>query len=123
MEDFIRSASLGPPKRAASASGLRPRLEGGAAEGSLAVVVEFSTLHFNTLIVLRQFVDVFYEFLSWSSRKIACCVELSTMTSNVLSFLLEASIFLACKARCHKYKAVRPDEAAKMLGQNRNRSR
>jgi hypothetical protein len=78
---------------------------------------------FNTLIVLRQFVDVFYEFLSWSSRKIACCVELSTMTSNVLSFLLEASIFLACKARCHKYKAVRPDEAAKMLGQNRNRSR
>lgn len=48
MEDFIKSASLGPPKREASASGFKPRLVGGAAEGSLAVVEEFSTPHFRS---------------------------------------------------------------------------
>ena len=48
MDSFIRSASLGPPKREERASGLRPRSEGGAALGSLAVVLEFSTLHFRS---------------------------------------------------------------------------
>ena len=45
MESFMRSASLGPPKREARASGFSPRLVGGAASGSLSVVEEFSTLH------------------------------------------------------------------------------
>lgn len=44
----MRSASLGPPKRELSASGLRCLLEGGAVSRSLAVVVEFSTLHFRS---------------------------------------------------------------------------
>jgi len=48
IEASIRSASLGPPKREFRASGLKPRLEGGAASGSLAVVEEFSTLHFRS---------------------------------------------------------------------------
>ncbi len=41
----MRSASEGPPNSALRASGLRWRFVGGAAEGSLAVVEEFSTLH------------------------------------------------------------------------------
>ena len=48
MEDFIRSASLGPPKREARASGFRPRFVGAAAEGSFKVVEEFSTPHFRS---------------------------------------------------------------------------
>lgn len=45
MDSFMRSASLGPPKRAAIASGLRPRVVGGVAEESFRVADEFSTPH------------------------------------------------------------------------------
>lgn len=45
MDSRIKSASLGPPKRELRASGLRPRFSGGAADGSLDVEEEFSTLH------------------------------------------------------------------------------
>lgn len=45
MDSFMRSASLGPPKRAEIASGLRPRVVEGGAEGSLRVADEFSTPH------------------------------------------------------------------------------
>lgn len=48
MEAFIRSASLGPPKREAKTSGLRLRFVGGAAWGSFSVEEEFSTLHFRS---------------------------------------------------------------------------
>jgi len=48
MEEIIRSASEGPPKSAFSASGFRCRFVGGPVEGSLAVVEEFSTLHFRS---------------------------------------------------------------------------
>ena len=46
MEEIIRSASEGPPNRAARASGFR-FVCGGAAAGSaaLALAAEFSTLH------------------------------------------------------------------------------
>ena len=48
MEEIIRSASDGPPKSALRASGFRCRFVGGPVEGSLAVVEEFSTLHFRS---------------------------------------------------------------------------
>jgi len=50
MEEIIRSASLGPPIRAAKAAGSRPREEGGAASGSLADAAEFSTPHLRRLL-------------------------------------------------------------------------
>ena len=58
MDDSMRSASLGPPKRVARASGLKPRFAGGAASGSLVVVVvEFSTLHFKREFMPGSMVD------------------------------------------------------------------
>ncbi len=45
IEARIKSASEGPPKRALSASGFRCRFVGGAVDGSLDVVEEFSTDH------------------------------------------------------------------------------
>lgn len=60
MEASIKSASLGPPKRAFKASGLRPRFEGGAASGSFAVVEEFSTLHLRSSLRPGSMIDVVY---------------------------------------------------------------
>ena len=57
MDASIRSASLGPPKREFRASGLKPRLVGGATSGSLAVVEEFSTLHFRSSLSPGSMLD------------------------------------------------------------------
>ena len=63
MEDFIRSASEGPPKRACRALGLRAR-DGDGGEviscGDVAgwEVVEFSMLHFRSWFMLGSMVVV-----------------------------------------------------------------
>ena len=68
MLAFIRSASLGPPKRVERTSGSRVRV-GGSAVGSLAVVVEFSTLHFRSWLSLGSMIMVLLllllEVLTW----------------------------------------------------------
>lgn len=53
----MRSASEGPPKSALRASGLRWRFVGGAVDGSLAVVEEFSTLHLRSSFMPGSIVE------------------------------------------------------------------
>ena len=76
MDASIRSASLGPPKREFRASGLKPRLVGGAASGSLAVVEEFSTLHFRSSLspgsMLDEDLDDRYEVGLKEMRREEC---------------------------------------------------
>lgn len=64
MEETIRSASEGPPKRAASASGLSV-LWGGGAVGSAAVEEEFSTLHFRRVDMLGSIAVVVFVCRLW----------------------------------------------------------
>ena len=51
MEAFIRSASVGPPRREESMSGLRPRAEASAVSG-----LEFWMLHLSILFMLGSIV-------------------------------------------------------------------
>lgn len=66
MEETIRSASEGPPKRAARASGLSVLCGGGAA-GSAAVEEEFSTLHFSRVDIFGSIIAVGCLFV-WGCR-------------------------------------------------------
>ncbi len=58
IDSFIRSASLGPPKRAFSASALMVWV-GGAALGSVAEAEEFSTLHFRRVAIFGSIFVLF----------------------------------------------------------------
>lgn len=60
IDSFMRSASLGPPKRAAIASGLRPRVVGGGADGSFRMAEEFSTPHLRSSLRPGSMMCVLY---------------------------------------------------------------
>lgn len=63
MDSTIRSASEGPPMRALSAAAFKPRFVGGAADGSFAVVDEFSTDHLRSSFMPGSMIAVCAVFL------------------------------------------------------------